>query len=140
MARAASTLLAVTALIHWLPMSGVLSGEQLASLYGLVFDEPNLLILMRHRAVLLGIVGALLTLAVFDRSLRPAAFGLGGVSMLSFVALAALVGDANAELRRVAMVDGVGLLVLAGAFLCDRATARSATSDTARSRSRSSRP
>ncbi len=45
-----STMLVAVAVIHLLPLSGVLGGERLNVLYGLSFDEPNLSILMRHRA------------------------------------------------------------------------------------------
>ena len=52
-----SATLVLVGLIHLLPLSGVLSADQLASLYGLSFSEPNLAILMRHRAVLFGLLG-----------------------------------------------------------------------------------
>ena len=53
-------MLILVGLIHLLPLSGVLGSERLASLYGLSFSEPNLAILMRHRAVLFGLLGVLL--------------------------------------------------------------------------------
>ena len=39
-----SAMLVVVAIIHLLPLAGVLGGERLASLYGSSFDEPNLAI------------------------------------------------------------------------------------------------
>lgn len=45
-----STMLVVVAVIHLLPLSGVLGPARLNALYGISFDEPNLEILMRHRA------------------------------------------------------------------------------------------
>jgi len=61
-------MLVIAGIVHLLPLSGVLGSSQLAALYGLTIDEPNLLILMRHRAVLFGLIGAFLLLAVW----RPA--------------------------------------------------------------------
>lgn len=119
--RALSTVLILgVALINLAPVIGVLSAERLGSLYGIGFDGANLQILMRHRAVLLGIVGALLVMAAFQPSIRPVVFVAAWISMLSFVVIVALVGDANAELRRVAAIDGAASLALLGAAVLDR--------------------
>lgn len=69
-----STMLVVVAVIHLLPLSGWFGPERLTALYGLPFDEPNLAILMRHRAVLFGLLG------VFSLWLRSAPNGRGSRS------------------------------------------------------------
>jgi hypothetical protein len=114
MERFASALYLLVGLGNLLPVTGVLSAARLEALYGVAIGDPNLLVLMRHRAVLFGIVGALLVAAAFRPAWRAAALAAGLVSMLSFVALAWLVGDVNAELRRVAVVD----LVLSAILAC----------------------
>ena len=68
-----SAMLAVVAVIHLLPLSGVLGAGRLAALYGLPFDEPNLAILMRHRAVLFGLLGVFLLGLLTKRTGEPAA-------------------------------------------------------------------
>jgi hypothetical protein len=73
MHRVVPALLIVIGLIHLLPLPGVLGGERLAALYGLGFDEPNLALLMRHRAVLFGLMGAFLLFAAFKPSLHTLA-------------------------------------------------------------------
>jgi hypothetical protein len=116
--------LLIAALIHLLPLVGVLGPERLAALYGLVVDEPNLQILMRHRAVLFGIVGGLLLAAVFMPALRIVALATGLISVLSFLALAWQVGGANAQIARVVMVDWIALAALLLGSAAELAMAR----------------
>ena len=112
-----TTLILLASLINLAPVSGVVSSARLQALYGIAFADPNLLILMRHRAVLFGIVGGLLVASGFHPPLRPVGFAVGLLSMLSFVLIAWLVGGYNAELRRVLLVDVVGSVLLIGAAL-----------------------
>ena len=81
-------MLVVVAVIHLLPLSGVLGSERLSTLYGISFDEPNLAILMRHRAVLFGLLGLFLLFAAFRPAFQLLAFTAGFVSVLSFLWLA----------------------------------------------------
>lgn len=107
-----STMLVLVGVIHLLPLPGVLGSERLAALYGLSFTEPNLEILMRHRAVLFGLLGVFLVLAAFRPALQTVAFAAGFVSVLSFLWLAWSVGGYNAQLARVFKADIVALLCL----------------------------
>ena len=97
-------------LIHLVPAVGVAGASQLARLYGVagVAEDPNLLLLLRHRAVLFGVLGTSLTTASFVPPWQPAAVAVGLVSTGSFVLLAALDGRPhNALVRRVVVVDRV---------------------------------
>ena len=114
-----AALICLASLINLGPVVGALSTTRLQALYGISFEEPNLIILMRHRAVLFGIVGALLLASAFHPSLRPAAYAAGFDSMLSFVLIAWLVGGYNQNLRRVIGIDLLGIAALLGAFLID---------------------
>lgn len=107
-----SLMLLVAALIHLAPLSGVLGGERLAALYGIGFDEPNILILMRHRAVLFGMLGVFLLLAAFMPKLQGVAIGAGLASIVSFLWLALSVGGYNAQIARVFVADVVALVCL----------------------------
>lgn len=107
--------LLVVGVIHLLPLSGVLGAERLAALYGLqgrAFDDPNLAILMRHRAVLFGLLGGFLLLAAFRPDLQGIAFVAGFVSVLSFLWLAWAEGPHNAQVGRVVTADLVALACL----------------------------
>jgi hypothetical protein len=76
------------------------------------FAEPNLAILMRHRAVLFGLLGVFLICAAFQPRWQ-AALVAGGVSVVSFLVLAWSVGDYNRHLARVVQADIVALACLA---------------------------
>ncbi len=122
-------MLVVAGLIHLLPLSGALGSERLAALYGVPFTEPNLEILMRHRAVLLGLLGAFLLFSAFKPAFQAVAYIGGFISVVSFLFIAWSVGGYNQQVARVFTVDVVALfcLVISGAahaFAQRRSTAR----------------
>ena len=107
-----AAMLIVPAIIHLLPLYGLMGPGPLASLYGIDATAPDLALLMRHRAVLFGLLGALLLAAAFRPGLRTAALLGGFGSVVSFLALAWLVDGENARLARVAAVDWLALACL----------------------------
>ena len=114
MQKVLTRLLILVAIIHLLPLSGVLGIERLAALYGITFNEPNLEILMRHRAVLFGLFGAFILYAAFTPRLQLLAIIAGFVSVLSFMFLAWSVGDYNESIQKVVIADVVALIALVG--------------------------
>jgi hypothetical protein len=112
MEKVVTALLVLVGIIHLLPLSGVLGAERLSALYGTPLNEPNLEILMRHRAVLFGLLGAFMVYAAFKPSLQPLAFLAGFLSVVSFIALAWSVGGYNEAIRRVVVADIVAVLAL----------------------------
>lgn len=112
MKLAVSLLLAVVAAIHLLPVAGVVDAAALTRLYGVAVDDPNLAILLRHRAVLFAIVGGVLLYAAFRPALQPTAFVVGLVSVVAFLWLAWSTGGYNAALRTVVIADVVALACL----------------------------
>ena len=107
----ASTLI-IVGVIHLLPAVGMVGGARLTALYGMPFDDIDLAVLMRHRAVLFALLGALLVIAAFRPSLQAAAFVAGFVSVVSFLLLAWLEGPVNGVLARVVRVDIAALACL----------------------------
>lgn len=107
-----SASLAIVGLIHLLPVTGVLGSDRLSTLYGLTIDDPNLAILMRHRAVLFGLLGVVLLFAAVKPSLQAIAFAAGFVSVASFLLIAHLVGGYNAAVQRVVVADIAALVLL----------------------------
>jgi hypothetical protein len=110
-------LVLVAAAINLAPALGAFAPERMAALYGLDLGDPNLQILMRHRAVLFGIVGGLLVAAAFHPPLRIPGYAVGFASMVTFLLLAWLVGGYSAQIQRVILADVVGIVALAGAAL-----------------------
>ncbi|MBK7904512.1 MAG: phosphopantetheine adenylyltransferase [Proteobacteria bacterium] len=117
-----SASLVVAGIIHLLPLSGALGPGRLAALYGLDFSEPNLSILMQHRAVLFGLLGAFLVFAAFKPSLQAIAFVAAFVSVLSFLLLAWSSGGYNTLVGRVVTADLVALVALVIGALALRAS------------------
>lgn len=113
-----SICLAVAALINLAPMIGVMSAAQISRLYGIDADDPNIEILMRHRAALFGILGAFMLIGAAQSGWFWPALTAGLVSMSAYAAIALLVGEANDALRFVLRMDliGLGFGLAAGAF------------------------
>ena len=111
--RVIQAFLLVAGLIHFLPVVGVLGTNRLTSMYALSFTDPNLAILMRHRAVMLGLLGGFVLYAVFRPEMRGAAIALGAVSLGSIVVLAWSTGGYNEPLARVILADSIAV----GCFL-----------------------
>jgi hypothetical protein len=111
-----AALFLVAAAIKLAPVVGVLGAERLRALYDVDASDPQLAILLRHRALLFAVVGGLLAAAAFRPELRVAAVLVGLVSALGFIVIARLEPGANALLQRVAAMDWVvtALLVAAG--------------------------
>lgn len=105
--------LLLVAAIHLLPLAGVISGSKVASLYGIVVQDPNLEILLRHRAVLFGLMGAFIAYSAFKPHLQPLALTAGAVSVAAFLGLAFSVGGYNSAIATVVKVDILAALALA---------------------------
>ncbi len=106
--------------INFLPTIGVLGSHELQSLYGVSITDPNEVLMMRHRAVLFGVVGGMLGGAVMWKRWRPLSSVVGLSSMASYVLLVAsqsLSGNEglslyNDKIRRVFWIDVVGVVWL----------------------------
>lgn len=104
--------LLVAGIIHLIPVTGVLGADRLEALYGLSMNEPNLVILMRHRAVLFGLLGLFMVWASVRPILQLPAMVAGFVSVLSFLGIAWSVGGYNDALARIVTADIVAFVSL----------------------------
>ena len=86
--------------------------ERIQATYGIVADDPDVAVLLRHRAVMLALIGSLLVVSAFRRELRFAAIAAAAISMATYV-LFAFTTESNDPQRQVAVIDVVLLVLLA---------------------------
>jgi len=103
-------MLVLVALIHLPPLLGMLGVAKMEGAYGVDIAGPDLAVLMRHRALMFGLLGGFMLLAVFVPVLRPWALLLALLSAGGFVLLAFATPGHNANLARVALVDVFAVL------------------------------
>ena len=105
-------LLLIVGLINFLPIIGIISAEQLTKLYGVTLTDKNFIILLQHRALLFGIIGAFIIYSAFFPNLQPLAFLAGFISMLGFIVIAWKTGGYNQELIKIIRIDAIALVLL----------------------------
>lgn len=103
-------------IINFLPVLGVLSAERIATAYDVEVAGSDMEILLRHRALLFGIVGGFVFYSLFNPAMQGAALTLAGISMVGFLVLVFVVGEQNAALNRILLADVAGIVCLAGAI------------------------
>ena len=114
--KIASIILVIVGIINILPILVFFDSTKTAKLYGVPIDGESLIILMRHRGVLLSLVGLLLIFAAFKPELRIFAIAIALISKLAFIFLTFTASNYTAEVRQVALID-VGAIVLLVAVL-----------------------
>ena len=117
----AMLLFLAAAAINLVPGGIAFAPERAVDLYGIApLSDQAMLVLIKHRALLLAIVGVLLAVAAFVRSWRVPAAVAGFLSMGSFIALYVMVPHALPKLARVAFIDAVAMVLLAIGFWCGK--------------------
>ncbi len=109
--------LLITGVIHLIPVIGVFGTERLQTLYGIDRVSDDLELLLRHRAVLFGIIGCLLLYSISEPKLQLIAVLVGLTSMLSFIGLAQLSDGVGLELKKVVRIDWICSMLLFVAIL-----------------------
>lgn len=112
-ALSATLILLAVGVVNILPGLVALLPDRMVALYGIAVDGASMAMLMRHRAVLLACVGLGLWAAAFVPALRLPALTFAALSKLSFLALYLMTPGLTSELRQVAAVDVVALVLLA---------------------------
>ncbi len=109
-------LLFIVGVINFLPIIGVLSIDTVNQAYSLSVSDNNLAILLRHRALLFGLIGGFVIYSVFSPQYQIAAMVLAAVSMLGYLILFWFVGESNSALLKVAQIDIIGVVLLLAAI------------------------
>jgi hypothetical protein len=113
---AITALMLVVAAIHLVPITGFLGARRLSALYGIDVTDGNLEILMRHRAVLFGILGVFFAYAAFTPAVQPIAFVAAAASLASFFFLAFSASEISHPIRKIVIGDVVAAVCLVGAI------------------------
>ena len=112
-----TVLLLIVGLINFIPIIGVVSAEQLTKLYGIKLTDNNLIILLQHRALMLGLIGAFIMYAAFYPTLQKLAFIAGFISMSGFLVIAWKSGVYNQGIEKIITMDIIALALLSIAFI-----------------------
>lgn len=109
--KIASIIMFLVGIVNIIPVIAFFDISKTTKLYGLPIEGENLTILMRHRGVLLAIVGIALVVSVFKTEYRILAIGLALLSKIAFVFLTFTSSDYNSEIKQVALID-IGAIIL----------------------------
>lgn len=116
----ATILYLLVGLVNFVPIVGVLGAAKLEALYGVPITNADLLLLLRHRSVLFGLLGGLLIFAAFRVQWRALATVAGLVSMIAYLALAWPIEGHGAAVQKVFWADAVAVVLLVGGYLISR--------------------
>ncbi len=111
--------LLIAGIIHVLPVPAVMGVSTLTRLYGIEVNNPNTAILLQHRALLFGVLGALMLCAIALPWLRVTALTVGLFSAASFIVVAMAVGGYNPAIGRVLVADVVASVLLAAGLVAE---------------------
>ena len=87
--------------------------HKISQSYGINIPDANYELLLRHRAILFGIIGGFMIYAAISKQHYHLSFVMGMTSMLSFVFLYNLIdGSINDALKKVMKIDVFGIVLL----------------------------
>jgi hypothetical protein len=103
----------VAGIINLLPSLLAFLPDKIAKSYGIEMPNANYELLLRHRAILFGIIGGLMIFSAITKKHYEIATTVGLISMISFTLLYFLMSkDINAELKNVMIVDILATMIL----------------------------
>ena len=94
-------------------MLAAISAQKLEAAYSISLVSNDLIILMRHRALLFGVIGGFILYSAFVPVYQGPAMLMAAISMIGFVALMYGVGGYNDSLHKVLIIDYIGIVFLA---------------------------
>ncbi len=103
----------IAGIINVLPSILAFLPNKISSSYGIEIPDANYELLLRHRAILFGIIGGIMIYSAITKKHYSMAVVIGLISMVSFVILLKLInGTINPELHKVMKIDLVGIAIL----------------------------
>lgn len=112
-------ILFLTGFVNLLPALLVFMPQRMEQAYGITLPDSNYALLLRHRAVLFGIVGGLMLFSSISRQYYSLACTVGLVSMVSFMILYYIIGpnQIHIALKKIMWTDVVASVVLIIAWI-----------------------
>lgn len=98
--------------INFAPIVGVFGQSSLERLYNMAALAPDVLALMKHRAILLAIVGGFLLVSAFRVSYRAPASTCAYVSMISYILIVWTSDVENQAFAKIYQIDCVAIVLL----------------------------
>ena len=108
-----SVLIFIIGIVNILPIFVLFDVTKTDGLYGVKLSGESLEVLMRHRAVLLALLGTGLIYSVFKPEFRLPIIIAALVSKFVFIVLTYTTSNVSAEVGKVALIDVVSVGVLA---------------------------
>lgn len=110
--------LLIAGVINLLPSFLAFLPNKISRSYGIEMPNKNIELLIRHRAILFGIIGGLMIYASLVKMYYDLATIVGLISMVSFILLYFKIGkEININLQRVMIIDIVGTIILCLGFI-----------------------
>lgn len=112
-----SLLLLIVGVINILPLIGVFSSKKLSSAYDVKLENTNLVILLKHRALLFGLIGGFVFYSVFKPAYQIEAMIMAAISMGGFIIIAKNESDYSKSLSKIVVIDIIGIASLIAASI-----------------------
>jgi heme A synthase len=108
----------IAGVINLLPSVLAFLPDKISKSYGIEIPNENYELLLRHRAILFGIIGGLMIYSAVAKKHYEVSTVIGLISMVSFIVLFFLIGkDINSDLKKVMTIDIVGTVILCIGFI-----------------------
>jgi len=112
-------ILILVGVVNFYPVVGVFGANQLKKMYDMDLTDSNVILLLRHRAVLFGMLGAFIIYSALTPMLMTFAYITGFASMAAFIFLALPFKDCASQIKKIVFIAAAAsiLLLLAWALL-----------------------
>jgi len=108
----------IAGVINFLPSILAFIPSKISTSYGVEISNSNYELLLRHRAVMFGIIGGIMIYSAITKRNYSMAVLIGLISMISFFILYKLQsGEINPELNKVMKIDVAGIIILIVGFI-----------------------